>query len=125
MSFFGSLPDESGPADVFAKYPEIYGHWARMGQALINGPSPLTPGERELIQAYVAGVADCRYAYVAHGAAAEAWGLEKGLVDKLLDDLDTAPIEDRFKPLFASIRKLPLAPARVTQAAAHAGFAAG
>ena len=125
MSFFGSLPDESGPANVFAKYPEIYRHWARMGQALINGPSPLTPGERELIQAYVAGVADCRYAYVAHGAAAEAWGLEKGLVDKLLDDLDTAPIEDRFKPLFAYIRKLTLAPARVTQADADAVFAAG
>lgn len=125
MSFFGSLSDDSGPADVFAKYPEIYRHWARMGQALINGPSPLTPGERELIQAYVAGVADCRYAYVAHGAAAEAWGLEKGLVDKLLDDLDTAPIEDRFKPLFAYIRKLTLAPARVTQADADAVFAAG
>jgi len=125
MPFLKSLPEESGPGNVFAKYPEIYRYWARMGQALINGPSPLTPGERELIQAYVAGVAECRYAYVAHGAAVEAWGIEAGLLDKLLDDPATAPIEDRFKPLFAYIRRLTLAPASVTQADADAVFAAG
>lgn len=125
MPFFKSLAEDSGPGAVFSKYPEIYGHWARMGQELINGPSPLTPGERELIQAYVAGAAGCRYAYVAHGAAAEAWGIEAGLVDKLLDDLATARIEDRFRPLFAYIRKLTIAPASVTQEDADAVFAAG
>jgi len=125
MPFFKSLPDESGPGAVFSKYPEIYGHWAQMGQALINGPSPLTPGERELIQAYVAGVADCRYAFVAHSAAAVAWGIEQGLVEKMLQNLDTAPIENRFKPLFEYIRKLTLAPASVTQSDANAVFAVG
>jgi len=125
MPFFKSLPDESGPGNVFSKYPEIYAHWARMGQELINGPSPLTPGERELIQAYVAGVAGCTYARVAHGAAAEAWGIEAGLLDRLLDDPDTAPVEARFRPLFAYIRKLTLAPASVTQEDADAVFAAG
>jgi len=125
MPFFESLAEDSGPGAVFAKYSEIYRHWARMGEALINGPSPLTQGERELIQAYVAGIADCRYAYVAHRAAAEAWGIEVGLLDKLLVNPDTAPIEARFKPLFAFIRKLTLAPASVTQADADAVFAAG
>lgn len=125
MPFFKSLAEDSGPGAVFAKYQEIYRHWARMGQELINGPSPLTPGERELIQAYVAGVADCRYATVAHGAAAVAWGYDAGLLDKLLVNLDTAPIEARFKPLFAYIRKLTLAPASVTQQDADAVFAAG
>jgi hypothetical protein len=33
-----------------------------MGQHLINGPSPLSPAEREMIQALVAGAIDCRYA---------------------------------------------------------------
>jgi len=125
MPFFKSLAEDSGLGAVFAKYQEIYRHWARMGQELINGPSPLTPGERELIQAYVAGVADCRYATVAHGAAAVAWGYDAGLLDKLLVNLDTAPIEARFKPLFAYIRKLTLAPASVTQQDADAVFAAG
>ena len=125
MPFFKSLAEDSGPGAVFSKYQEIYGYWAQMGQALINGPSPLTPGERELIQAYVAGIADCRYAYVAHSAAAVAWGIADGLVDKLVLNIDTAPIEDRFKPLFHYIRKLTLAPASVTQEDADAVFAAG
>ena len=125
MPFFKSLPEDAGPSIVFSTYAEIYGSWAEMGQALMNGPSPLTPGEREMIQAYVAGVAECRYPFVAHSAAAVAWGLEEGLVDKMLADLEAAPIEDRFKPLFAYVRKLTLAPASVTQQDADAVFAAG
>ena len=37
MPFFKSLPEDAGPATVFQAYPEIYGHWAEMGQALLNG----------------------------------------------------------------------------------------
>ena len=69
MAFFKSLSSTSGPGDVFTKYPDIYGPWADTGQALMNGPSPLTPGEREMIAAYVVGIAKCDYAYVAHSAA--------------------------------------------------------
>lgn len=125
MPFFKSLPDDAGPANVFTGYPEIYGHWAKMGQTLMNGPSPLTPGEREMIAAYVVGLASCEYAYVAHSAAAYAWGIEEGLVDKLLSDLDAAPVEERFKPLLAFIRKLTLTPNQMTQTDADAVFAAG
>ena len=76
----------------------------------MNGPSPLSPGERELIFAYAAGTAGSAYVYVAHAAAAEAWGIEEGHIDKLLDDLDAAPVEPRLKPLLAFVRKLILTP---------------
>lgn len=125
MPFFKSLPDDAGPGNVFAAYPEIFGLWAEMGQALINGPSPLSPGEREMIQAYVAGVLDCQYSLVGHVAAAEAKGVDKSLIESLLTDPNTAPIEDRFKPLLAFIRKLTLTPSAMTQADADAVFAAG
>jgi uncharacterized peroxidase-related enzyme len=125
MAFFKSLSDTSGPADVFTKYPEIYGPWADTGQALMNGPSPLTPGEREMIAAYVVGVAKCDYAYVAHSAAAYAWGIEEGLIDKLLDNLDAAPVEDRFKPLLRYAAKLTSTPENMTQNDADAVFDAG
>lgn len=125
MAFFKSLSDTSGPADVFTKYPDIYGPWADTGQALMNGPSPLTPGEREMIAAYVVGVAKCDYAYVAHSAAAYAWGIEDGLIDKLLADLDSAPVEDKFKPLLRYAGKLTATPNEVTQADADAVFDAG
>ena len=94
MPFFKSLAADSGPGDVFTAYPEIYEPWSRMSQALMNGPSALSPGEREMIAAYVVGVADCAYAYAAHCAAAYAWGIADRLIDRLLEDLDAAPVEE-------------------------------
>ena len=122
MSFFKSLPADAGPGNIFTKYADIYRPWSEVSQALMNGPSPLSPGEREMIAAYVVGLAKCRYAYAAHTAAAYAWGIEEGLIDKLLDDLDAAPVEDRFKPLLAFVRKLTLTPSEMTQADADAVF---
>ena len=125
MPFFKSLPQDAGPAEVFSAYPEIYGPWAKMSQALMNGPSPLTPGEREMIAAYVVGTASCDYAFAAHSAAAYAWGIEDGLIDALLVDLETAPVADKFKPLLAFVRKLTLTPKDVAQTDADLVFAAG
>ncbi len=125
MPFFKSLAADSGPGDVFTAYPEIYEPWSQMSQALMNGPSPLSPGEREMIAAYVVGIAECAYAYAAHCAAAYEWGIEDGLIDKLLDDFDAAPVEDRFRPMLAFVRKLTLSPSTMTQADADAVFEAG
>ena len=125
MPFFKSMPDDAGPANVFTAQPKIYGPWSTMSQALMNGPSPLTPGEREMIAAYVVGVAGCDYAYVAHCEAAYAWGIEEGLIDKLLDAPDDAPLDPKFRPLLAFVRKLTLNPGAMTQADADAVFAAG
>ena len=125
MPFVKSLPADAGPGNIFTQYVDIYRPWSEVSQALMNGPSPLSPGEREMIAAYVVGVANCRYAYAAHTAAAYAWGIEEGLIDKLLDDLDTAPVDDRFKPLLAYARKLTLTPTEMTQEDADAVFAAG
>ncbi len=125
MPFFKSLAADSGPGDVFTAYPDIYGPWSQMSQALMNGPSDLSPGEREMIAAYVVGVAECAYAYAAHCAAAYAWGIADGLIDQLLEDLDSAPVEDRFRPLLAYVRELTLSPTAVTQDDADAVFDAG
>ena len=125
MSFFKSLPEDAGPANVFGTYTDIYGPWSQMGQAIMNGPSPFTPGERELIAAFVVGTANCKFAYTAHSAAAYAWGIEEGLVDKLLENIDSAPVDDKFKPLFKFIRKLTLAPSEMAQEDADAVFEAG
>ena len=125
MPFFKSLAADSGPGDVFTAYPKIYGPWSQMSQVLMNGPSALSPGEREMIAAYVVGIADCAYAYAAHCAAAYAWGIEDGLIDRLLNDLDAAPVEDRFRPLLRYIRKLTLSPSDMIQADADSVFDAG
>jgi uncharacterized peroxidase-related enzyme len=125
MSFFKSIPAAAGPGVVYQKYPEVYGPWAEMSEAVMNGPSPLSQGERELIFAYAAGAAGCRFVYVAHSEVAYAWGVERGTLDKLLANPDTAPVDARLKPLLAFARKLMLTPGQMTQANADAVFKAG
>ena len=125
MPFFKSHPADAGPANVFTAYPEIYGLWSKMSEALMNGPSPLTPAERELILAYAAGVAGCRFVCVAHSEVAYARGIPPGLVERLLEDPDKAPVEPRLKPLLAFVRRLAATPGEMTQADADAVFAAG
>lgn len=125
MPFFKSLPPDAGPANVFTRYPGMYGAWSQMSEALMNGPSPLSQGERELILAYAAGVGGCRFVCGAHSEVAYAWGIERGVVEKLLVDPEQAPVEARLKPLLAFVRKLTLTPAAMSQSDADAVFDAG
>jgi uncharacterized peroxidase-related enzyme len=107
------------------KYPDIYGPWSAMSQAMMNGPSPLSRGERELILAYAAAVAGCDFVGVAHGEVAYALGVQQGMVEQLVSNLDTAPVEPRFKALLAFVRKLAVEPTRMSQADADAVFQQG
>lgn len=125
MPFFNSLPENAGPPNVFKQYPDIYGPFSEMSQAMMNGPSPLTQGERELILAYAAGVAGCDFVFVGHSEVAYAWGFEEGLLDKLLEDLETAPVDARMKAMLAFVRKLATTPNEMSQPDADAVFAAG
>ena len=125
MPFFKSHPETAGPANVFTAYPDIYRLWSEMSQELMNGPSPLTSGEREMIASFVVGVAGCHFAYVAHSEAAYAHGVKDGLIEELLENIDSADIDDKLKPLFKFVRKLTLTPGEMTQADADAVFDAG
>jgi uncharacterized peroxidase-related enzyme len=125
MPFFKSMPANAGPGNVFPKYPELYRPWSEMSQAMMNGPSPLSEGEREMILAYAAAVGHCQFVYVAHSAVAYAWGIKPGLIEQVLDNPDTAEVEERWRPLLAYVRKLMATPSEVSQADADAVFAAG
>ena len=125
MPFFKSHPKSAGPANVFAAHPEIYRSWSEMSQELMNGPSPLSPGEREIVASFVVGTAGCEFAYVAHSEAAYAHGIKEDLIADLLKDIDSADIDDRLKPLFKFVHKLTLTPSAMEQSDADAVFEAG
>lgn len=125
MPFFKSMKADAGPPAIFAKYPELYRPWAQMSEELMNGPSPLSRGERELILAYAAGAAGCRFVCVAHSEVAYALDIERGAVERLLEDPATAPVDARLKPLLAYVRKLMTIPSAMSQSDADAVFAAG
>lgn len=125
MPFLSSLPDNAGPPNLFKRYPEIYEVWAHMSQAMMNGPSDLSRGERELILTYAAGVAGCEFVCTAHAEVAYQLGIERGLVEAMLTDLDTAPVADKLRPIMQYVRQLSMAPGGVTQAMVDAVLAAG
>jgi uncharacterized peroxidase-related enzyme len=125
MPFFASLPGDAGPPNIYLKYPEIYGPWSTMSQALMNGHSPLSRGERELILAFAAAVAGCDFVGVAHAEVAYACGVQRGLVEQLVSSFETAPVEPRLKALLAFVRKLAVAPSQVAQADADEVFQQG
>lgn len=125
MPYLKSLPENAGPPNVFKKYPDIYGPYSEMSEALMNGASSLSQAERELILAYAAGAAGCDFVRTGHSAVAYARGIEPGTIDKLLADPDSAPVDDRLRPLLAFVRKLAVDPNGIGQADADAVFAAG
>jgi len=125
MPYLKSLPLDAGPPAIFVKYPEIYGPWATMSQAMMNGPSPLSQGERELVLAYAAAVAGCDFVHVAHAEVAYQWGIERGLVERLLKDPDSPGVDSRLKALLGYVRKLMLSPPEITQSDVDAVLDAG
>jgi uncharacterized peroxidase-related enzyme len=67
---------------------------------LRSGPHPLSPGERELIAAYVSGLNECNFCRDSHSAFAAAQ-LADGMavVDQVRVDLDTAPVSAKLRAL--------------------------
>ena len=91
----------------------------------MRAPSAFDAGERELIAAYVSGVNDCGYCHGVHTVTAEAFGVPEGLLAAALDDLASAPVDERMKPVLAYVGKLTRTPSQVTEEDAEAVFAAG
>jgi uncharacterized peroxidase-related enzyme len=125
MSYLKSLPAETTLLQVFRAYPGPAKHLLAFHELLLRGESPFSPGERELIAAYVSGLNSCAYCHGIHTVTAEAFGVPEGLLAAALADLDSAPLDARLKPVLAYVGKLTLTPAKMTDADAEAVFAAG
>ena len=125
MPFFPSLRPDAGVSDLYKARRPVYLHWIRMGHEIMSEDGPLSKGERELIATYVSSLNGCEYCRAAHLPAMALHDIEQQVVDALLADILTAPVEERFKPLFRFVKKLALEPSALTQADADAVYAAG
>ncbi len=125
MSFFPSLPATPHLADVYKRFPDHVKPLLVYHDLLLRGESPLTVGERELIAAYVSGLNACSFCFGAHKIYAEVFGFDPNLVDRMVGNLDTAPIDDKLKPLLRYAAKLKDLPPKLTPADADAVYAAG
>ena len=73
---------------------------SELADVLLRAPHTLTPGERELIAAYVSGLNNCRFCCNSHSASAAAQ-MDEGmaLVERVRTDLDSAPISEKLRSL--------------------------
>lgn len=93
-----AFPGIRGP---MAYRPETAKPLNELAEVLLRSqPHPLTPGERELIAAYVSGLNDCTFCCSSHSAFAAAQ-LPTGmrLVDEVRASLDDAPVSPKLRAL--------------------------
>ena len=93
--------------------------------AVLRQPSKLSEKQRELIAAFVSGLNACDYCHGVHSVAARSFGLEEGLLAALIEDLDTAMVEEELKPILRYAQILTQNPSKLTQAHADAVYEAG
>lgn len=99
---------------LFAFKPEVTKHLRSFTHAVMRGPSPLDPKFRELIAAFVSTRNQCKFCSGSHIAVAARLYGDGGVVDAVVRDFRSAPIEDAQKLLLAYLEKLTLAPANAT-----------
>jgi uncharacterized peroxidase-related enzyme len=127
MAFVKSVPEsDEGVSAVMKRFPEQGMRIAELAEILMRtGDCAFTSEQRELIGAYASGVNNCTYCYNTHKATAEAFGVEEGLLDAMVSDLDSSPVDQQLKPVLRYVRKLTESPAKMVQADADAIFDAG
>jgi len=127
MSFVKRIPAQEGSMGaILGDYPEMAEPVLGLTQHVMrDAKASLGVAERELIAAYVCGVNGCAYCYDTHRATAEALGIESDLLGSLLEDIDSAAIDEKLKPVLHFVKKLTQTPAEMNQADADALFDAG
>ncbi len=125
MPYLPSLPSAASLLDVFKAFPHTCRPLIEFHEALLRGPSPFTPAERELIAAYVSGLNHCRYCHAIHTATAEQLGVPAGAVERLLETHDLASIPERMAPVLRYAAKLTREPQAVCKNDAEAILSAG
>lgn len=104
--------------DLFEPYMEFI-------HRLMNYPAGPTQEEKEIIAAYTSLLNACDFCFGAHKNVCMALGIDEGLFQHLVDDIDTAPVSDKLKPLLKYVRKLTLTPSQMTDEDAIACYRAG
>jgi uncharacterized peroxidase-related enzyme len=80
--------------------PDTGKHLYDLAHVLLREPSPLTPGEREMIAAYVSSQNSCKFCMNSHAAAArELFGEERYVVDCVIENANGAPVSPKMKTL--------------------------
>lgn len=125
MARFPKLGGNTTVPDILKMSPDAGIALMELHEAIMRGPSPLTPGERELIAAYVSRINKCQYCHGVHAETAKAFGISSAAVDKMSGSLDAAGFDDKIKPILRLAGKLTEAPSSITDTDAQMVYDAG
>ncbi len=125
MPFVSFLPDDAGMGEIIMSRAEQMGPFMQLAHVLMRGPSSFTQGERELIAAFVSSTNDCPYCVGCHAATASHFDVPESTLQALALDFESAPVDERMRPVLRYVEKLTKTPYRMTQEDADAVHAAG
>jgi uncharacterized peroxidase-related enzyme len=96
-----AVTPQPGIVGLLQHYPQTGRPLSDLAEALLRGPSPLSPAERELIATYTSTLNRCAFCAGSHGAAARRMADAPETVDAVLADPATAPVGGRMRALLA------------------------
>lgn len=91
---------------LFAYKPEATIHLERLTHQIMRGPSPLTPGFRELIATLVSTRNQTAFCATTHAAAATELIGDRRMVDAVMRDAATAPLSPAERALLVFVEKV-------------------
>ncbi len=125
MALFPSLPEIPHLGDVFKRFPKGLVHLLDYHDVFLREESELSKAERELIAAYVSGLNKCKFCQAAHDLMSRAYGVDEALLEDLHNDLESAGVDDKMRPLLRYVAKLTEVPIKLVSADAQAVYDAG
>lgn len=125
MGFLKSLGETPHLYDVMNISPRMAVYLFKMTDEIMLVEGPLNDKERELIAAYVSGLNACSFCYRGHKAIAEMFGVEEGLIDELVEDLESVKIDDKIKAALRYSKKVTENASKLVAGDADALYAAG
>src|SRR5687768_3501664 len=90
-----------GIRGLLAFRPETAKPLSDLSDVLLHAPSTLSPGDREIVAAYVSRLNDCTYCHASHAAIAACHLQDEALVGSALKTPESAPISEKLKTLLA------------------------
>ncbi|MGZ8163531.1 MAG: carboxymuconolactone decarboxylase family protein [Methylobacter sp.] len=125
MSYLPSSPNLANIAGLLTKYPRRGILLFKLLEDIKRSFSPLSKAMREVIITYTSGLNQCDFCYNTHKAASVELGVDEAVFDQLKNDIGTANVDEKLKPILSYVKKLTLTPHQITQADAQKIFDAG
>ncbi|UWQ92301.1 peroxidase-related enzyme [Rhodobacteraceae bacterium M382] len=122
---FPSLQETATLGSVFRRFPAKLGPLVAQLNLVMRGESDLTIAQRELIAAYVSGLNACAFCHGAHSVHAQAFGVDVGVIEAVIQDPLSAPVDPKLRPILSYVSKLTRTPAMMIEEDAKAVYDAG